>query len=234
MATRSIVKMSIILVVFSALILFSARMILPACGVTVQWFDWTVDYCPHKRTHFKEDAEIEVNRNSELLALIRQLDRELADHNCAVIYDDQVIVPLDPDAADFAEDSSNQLLFEDQDIAVLEGCWQLEQSLTFENLDTSEETLFDDWQMCFDENGQGQQTMSSADRTITCADDAPGTFDGSGLLVISESQNLQCSDGSYIYRRDINCTIDDEGFLSCRARQPEINREGSPFRMRRE
>lgn len=234
MAPPSIVKMSIILLVFGALIFFSARMILPACGVLVQWFGWTVDYCPQKRMPIKEDAAIEVDRNAKLLALIRQLEHKLADQRCAIIFDDQAILPLDPDAPDFAEDSPYQRLFENQDIAVLEGCWQLEQSLTFENRTTREETVFNDWRMCFDENGQGQQTMTSADDGITCTDDVPGQFDGSGALVISETENLQCSDGSYIYRRDINCTVDDEGFLSCRARQPELNLDNSPFRMRRE
>ncbi|MDB4111186.1 hypothetical protein N9571_01315 [Yoonia sp.] len=234
MAKRTAVVTLIVLVLLGALIFSSARLVLPACGLVANWFGWTADYCPRQRVQFDTGTTAETERSAELLALIRQLERELADQECAVIYDDQAALAPDSEGPDFAENSPDQILFEGQDIAVLEGCWQLEQSLTFENRTTREETVFNDWQMCFDENGQGQQTMTSADGGITCTDDVPGQFDGSGALVISETENLQCSDGSYIYRRDINCTVDDEGFLSCRARQPELNLDNSPFRMRRE
>ncbi|WP_342078218.1 hypothetical protein [Yoonia sp. SS1-5] len=213
----------------AAVLVFAlSRSVLPACGVIAQWFNATASYCPEQDVTRAETIDDLDQRRADLLARIADLEGRIAAQHCPVpVPQDEAV--LDPDEPEQIDEER----FAERDVTLLEGCWQLEQTLTVEDIQTGALTIFDDWQMCFDANGQGQQIMRS-NNGIICEGGVPGQFDDGGQLLIAEPGNLQCSDGSFIYRRDISCGIGADGYLSCTARQPEINRQNDPFRMRPE
>lgn len=231
MTARSILLTVIATFLLGLLIFGAARLILPACGTVLGWFNVSLNFCPVGIALADETVARERDLQADLLARIARLEAAFSDVEC--IPQQATVVP-DSDQPDFADNSDDQRRFDEGDVSVLNGCWQLQQSLRFTHRDTGAETNFNQWQMCFDAQGNGSQIMRSTDGRVVCEGDVPGDFNGSGSLIITEPGNLQCSDGTFIYRRDITCDIDENGFLACQARQPEVNSNNEPFRMQRE
>lgn len=231
MTARSILLTVIATFILGILIFGAARLILPACGAVLGWFNVSLNFCPVGIALGDDAVAQERDLQADLLARITRLEAALSDVECRP--EEAAVVP-DEDQPDFAENSDDQRRFDESDVSVLDGCWQLQQSLTFRYLDTGHETTFDRWQMCFDTQGNGSQIMTSTDGRVVCEGNVPGDFSSSGSLRITEPGNLQCNDGTFIYRRDITCDIDESGFLACQAKQPEVSSENEPFRMQRE
>lgn len=230
MSVRSFIFGLSAMIALSILIVLASRLVLPACGSVMGWFNASWTFCPQAEGQIDDPIRNEQDRRDALLTRIALLEDQVARQHCPV----QVAEEPRVDGPDFAENSEDQRRFDEGDDTVLEGCWQLDQSLTFTHLDTGVETNFNRWQMCFDAQGNGTQSMTSSDGRVSCDGPVPGSIAPGGVLSIIEPGNLQCSDNTFIYRREITCQIDSDGFLFCDSVQPEVNSSDQPFRMRRE
>lgn len=122
--------------------------------------------------------------------------------------------------------------FKKRDVSVLKGCWELDSDLVMADHRTGAITRFNQWNVCFDGNGKGKETLK-ATNGATCSSSLSGNFDGQGQLVIHEPANVPCSNGVYIYRRDITCTVDGNGKAKCSSRQPEVGGYSTAVGLRR-
>ena len=76
------------------------------------------------------------------------------------------------------------------------------------------------WEMCFDSLGRGDQEIVMSDGA-TCSEPVTAIFLEDGRLQIDDQGNVHCSDGSYIFQRNITCNLEPGGEAACQSRQPE-------------
>lgn len=107
------------------------------------------------------------------------------------------------------------------DVSMLEGCWNLDSNYTIRDVRTGRISRVRSWRMCFDRNGRGTQTLIYENGT-RCEAPVEGSFAGRELR-LNDVDDVQCSDGSYIYRRLATCQRVSDTRATCTSRQP-----GSP------
>lgn len=226
----------------------SAALLLQACGVRLPFKANAISICVDGRAQAVDArlALLETDRDA-LNREIALLERELATTQCQAVLpepprdvaermptptpqpepipdpprvlDRRADLPSDPDGL-------NRETFENRDIAVLEGCWDLDSDYQTQNVNTGRVTDYNRWHMCFDDSGRGTQTMQGTDGT-TCQGPVEGRFDNDGRLMIDDGAPLPCSNGSQIFRRVTTCQLDDTGRADCFSEQPFDNRGGT-------
>jgi len=102
----------------------------------------------------------------------------------------------------------------------MEGCWQLSSNYAVREINTGQITRFKYWRICFDKNGNGTEIMRSTNG-VRCEGRLKGKMPGNGKLTMREPGNLQCDNQSSIFRRDITCSLDNNGNAQCDTYQPE-------------
>lgn len=201
-----------------AVVAWSAAALVPACGaadrVANTWFDW----CPvNKSQESERRLAVLEGQNKLLLDRVLQRERELALIQCQPEVPQQAALPEplpQPDKIDRQD-------WESRRIDLLEGCWELDSEFVTTNTTTGEETKYNQWVMCFDENGNGREEMRAANGN-SCEGPVTGVFDGNGALLIEEPGDLACSDGGYIYRLSSSCELNESGTANCVVTQPEV------------
>lgn len=121
--------------------------------------------------------------------------------------------------------------WDEQDISILEGCWQLDSNYSTVNVQTGVRRSVTDWQLCLDSNGTGEQTMVYEDGTA-CRGPAQGSFDPSGQLILTDTARIQCDGGAFVYERVTTCERAADGTADCVAIQPGRDTR-SAIRLRR-
>ena len=123
--------------------------------------------------------------------------------------------PPEPDP-----DSLDAEKWEEKDISVLEGCWDLSSDYRLRDRNTGERVSVESWEMCFDSTGNGGQQIVMSDGA-ECTADTLASFLEDGRLQISDLDNVQCTGGFYIYRRIMRCELESNGEAACISQQPE-------------
>ncbi|MEM9318459.1 MAG: hypothetical protein AAGA70_05580 [Pseudomonadota bacterium] len=195
--------------------------LLVACGLgafaQVSW----LNFCRSPAALAAEEAQAAIlQSNAQLIREIAALEAELATQQCTAVYPPPEIPTFDlpPPQPEIDERAWN-----DRDIAVLEGCWALDSNYRIRNNQTGIVTEFNEWTMCFTQDGGGREEMRSSDGAVTCAGPVTGSFNAGGGLVVAEPGNLQCSDDTFIYRRNLTCNLDGQGAANCVVVQPEVD-----------
>ncbi|PTW44316.1 hypothetical protein [Rhodovulum kholense] len=215
---------------------------LAACRVELAVLDrWLPQSCP-------SDADIAAaarldalrDRNLALTRDIRRAENELAALQCEAASPAPPPAPLPepepapaPDSAGIDPGSWSR-----GDIRVLDGCWELDSDFRTRDIQTGRITHYTQWEMCFDRQGNGRETMTATNGT-TCQGAVSGQFldlsgaaGGDQRLEVREPGNLRCSDGGYIHQRIITCELAGDGSASCVNFQPETGGRGE-VRLRR-
>ncbi|MEM6310359.1 MAG: hypothetical protein AAF754_09935 [Pseudomonadota bacterium] len=206
-------------VVLVGVVTWAAASLIPACGANNRIASTWVDWCPVNKAQEKDDRLTALTQsNRDLADRIFQTERELALMQCVPEPPQQSAQLTPPPIAPPRIDEED---WNDQDIGLLDGCWDLDSRFVTTNRQTGAQTRYNRWTMCFDGNGNGRETMQ-ADNGNNCSGPVRGAFDGAGKLVIEEPGNLQCSDGGYIYRLRSSCTLNPNGTASCVVTQPEV------------
>ena len=121
------------------------------------------------------------------------------------------------------------------DLAMLEGCWNLDSSLALVHTRTGEPIPVRSWRMCFDRQGAGTQVMVFGDGT-TCSGDAQASFDRPRLM-IDTLRNTPCDRNIHVVRSLAACERVGEDRASCRSwdhgTPPPPPGQGAPFTLRR-
>lgn len=183
---------------------------LQACGVKAPLFP---SACPGDTVDTaRQDLAVLETRSADLTAQIAAAERELARIQCTAAAADPY-APFDRD------------LWQQRQLGALYGCWELDSTYATRDVDTDEVITYGTWQMCFNGRGDGRQTMIGSDGS-TCSGPVRAGYSPDGRLRVLEADNLACSDGGYIHRRDIACGLGGAG-LQCDTLQPETGGEAS-------
>ena len=188
-------------------------LLLPACGVHGSIASTWIGWCPVNVELQSEERMAAIwNSNHQLRLLILERERALAAMQCH---------PENPSAVEFPSPAPiDRNDWNARDISLLEGCWNLDSHFSTRNRQTGVESVYDTWRMCFNSRGAGTEEMRSGTGS-TCTGNIQATFDADGSLEIQEPVDLQCSDGSYIFRLVSRCTLNDDGTANCVVSQPE-------------
>jgi hypothetical protein len=211
-----------------ALVGYAAALVLPACAVRMPGTTWQPFFCPTPQALALSARQSELDaENTALLRQIAALQRGLAERECAM-------TPPPLPSATPAEDGFDPDAFQRRDTAILDGCWELDSDYSTINLRTGVTTYYSDWTICFEPGGGGTERMIGrrGSASITCDGPVTRGFDDDGVLRIVEPRNLVCSDRSYIYRREITCSLNAANRAVCTVVQPEVDRTG-PVSLRR-
>lgn len=109
--------------------------------------------------------------------------------------------------------------WEEKKISTLKNCWELVgNQLKFQDVITNEISTVHTWSLCFDELGQGNQTLFS--NSMTCKSEVSAKFRDDGSLEIVDSTDVQCDDDYVIFRREMTCDLDSTAKAKCKSNQP--------------
>ncbi len=104
--------------------------------------------------------------------------------------------------------------WEEQDISLLEGCWDLDSN--FETVEPGNVRYpVRSWSMCFDANGRGRQEFRAFRTQVHCSGGVRGAFQRSGNLDISFTEDARCATGGQVARRQATCTLRADGRAAC-------------------
>ncbi|MGF6861543.1 hypothetical protein ABIE69_002115 [Rhodobacteraceae bacterium MBR-64] len=214
---RIILPLALVLVV-----LLGTALLLQACGVVLWGTTALARYCPIPVSVTDRGRLDELrSEGASLRSRIAFLEQELAARQCTVVFDDPPLAPVPPETA-IQPPLIDRDAWERGDLDALTGCWDLEAQMRVRNVRTNRITLYNQWNICFDGNGQGTEKMRATDGT-TCEGPVSGSFDPSGRLIIEEPGNLSCSNDGWIFRRVASCTLQSDARATCSVFQPEPN-----------
>lgn len=209
--TIGLLALALVLVVAGA-----AALVLQSCGLRLPFSDRVILTCPPAETRAEADARRVAGQARTLETRIAALEQQLAGLECTALPPP----PPDDTPSGLAPDA-----FRDNDISIMEGCWELQSEYNVRHIRTGEITSFRDWRICFDAAGNGREEMR-ATNGVSCEGQLSGRI-GSGQLSMAEPGNLICSNGFEIFRRDITCSLDAQGVANCSTYQPEIDGRGT-------
>ena len=221
------------------LILLAAVLVLPACGVRFVVGQSLLRTCPVPEARQSTNAlDLLHERQRSLFAELRSLERDLGLSSCEPVQPapppiaEEPVQPAPPPIAEETPDGIDPDAWNDQDVRLLDGCWMLDgEDYVATNRETGVRTRFTEWEMCFDANGQGEQTLrgrrGASSDSVLCESDTQAAFDSQGRLVISDAANVLCDDNSYIYRRVVTCELVEDTWAQCLSVQPEAPSGGS-------
>lgn len=221
--------MRVVVILFGVLVVaatgLSAFLLLNACGLRLP-LGLMVSACPTPQQLETRGALDAADREGRDLALrITYLERELAALQCEA-EPPPPAPPPEPEPEPEPETDSGLPpdAFEQGNISVMEGCWQLDSNYSVTHIRTKEVTHFRYWQICFDAQGEGREVMRSTNGVV-CQGKLGGRLT-TGKLIMTEPGNLSCSNSTYIFRREITCALDAQGRAHCETYQPEIDGRG--------
>lgn len=201
-------------------------LVLQACAVALPFgLQWR-GFC-HSPAAPAAEAELAtlMERNGRLRQDIALAERELGLAQCEIVRP-PLVFPLPADLPRAESEEIDAEAWQSGDVSLLEGCWALNSNYQVTNVQTGIVSTFNEWTMCFDAQGSGNQTMTATNGT-TCSGAVNGSFVASGRLAIAEPGNLACSDNTFIYQRDLACALSSDGLASCEVVQPELNRRST-------
>jgi hypothetical protein len=187
--------------------------LLPACGLHLPFGLGAVRFCPAPAPAALR-ADDSLQERAMLTRQIAEAEGRLAALQCTPVALPQTEVP-EPEAP------LDSTIIERGDVALLEGCWALVSDYRTVDPESGSSVDFSDWQICFDAAGIGRETMRGSDGTI-CEGQVKVGFEGETTLVIDEPDDLPCSNGYSIYRRQVRCTVDAMNVAQCQSLQPEV------------
>ncbi len=202
----------------------SAFVILGACGVLSPLSTWWIPGCQTAVADVPDPRlEAALGRQAILESQVTDLETRLARLECPPAR------PPPPEPEPEPQGGMDAEQWEEQDIQMLEGCWQLDSHYQTQDVRTGEVSTVSGWNMCFEADGVGSQNLQFDDGR-TCRSGTTARFNAAGQLEIRDNSNVNCSDQSYIYRRVMTCDLQPDGTASCLSRQP--SREGGSSHVR--
>lgn len=202
----------------------SAWLLLDACGVRLPLGLGVLSFCePEGEAAARDRLDGETRETETLRGRIAMLERDLGLKQCEA-EPPPLPEPAQPPRPTAPPTPSGLApdAFDEADISVMKGCWQLTSNYAVREINTGVITRFKYWRICFDENGNGTQEMRSTNG-VQCKGRITGRMPGNGRLTMREPGNLQCDNDSSIFRRDITCSLDSRGNAQCDTYQPETN-----------
>ena len=156
---------------------------------------------------------VERQRQAVLEERLRRLDLRLAAvPDCP---QPPPVAVAEPAPVDIPEED-----WEDRDIGLLEGCWSLINDMQVTDLETTVAYPVEDWRICFDESGVGEQTIVYRNGT-RCTGAIQADFLPDGRLRFADERDIACDGGFVIFRIINECTRLPDGTARCIGAQPD-------------
>lgn len=222
----------ILALAFATVVAFAAMLALHACALRLPAIlaTWVPVECPAPAVSRLPELSEE---GRELQRAIDEAEIRLAGVRCPAPESEPFIAP-EPAEMPFEPGAViDEEAWRKRDIASLEGCWALDSNYMTENVEgpdnrpTGRFTHYSDWQICFDRSGSGSSTMTGVVGDIngpiqggdqlTCSGGGAARFDEEGSVVITEHDRVACSGGRTIFRRQLTCSLDENGHAICDA-----------------
>jgi hypothetical protein len=197
----------------------TAALVLPACAVGVFPF---ADACPPVRAAAPADRVAAASaRRAALEAEVAALQRRVA-----------ALPACPPRRVDPPPEGIDPERWEDRDLGLLEGCWNLDSDMSIRDVGTGRASPVRSWRMCFDASGSGTQELVF-ENGVVCEGRVEAAFAASGALGLDDMADVQCDTGFRIFRRVSDCRLDGRQ-AACTSDQPYDPRGGrSRFTLRR-
>ena len=206
--------------------------LLPGCGVRLGPLG-DLDFCLSRAAAgVSPELEAELERGAALQERVRGLERRLAGLPACSQPPPPSPEPVTEPEPEPDPDVLDAERWDEQDTALLEGCWSLASDYSIVNKETGVATGVDTWEMCFDAEGRGDQRLVYEDGR-ECTGSVTAAFAEDGQLEVNDDANVECSNGGYIYRRVMTCELEPSGEAACRSSQPEIGSGGTEVRITR-
>lgn len=191
-------------VAFVFLVTMLVALILPACGARPPFLGFLAPFCSEPVAADPRLAAADADRRA-LEDEIAGLERELAQLRCT-----QPVAEL-PQRSE--EDETMEDVIREGDEQALAGCWDLISDYSIRDQSTGASYPVESWQVCFDEQGQGEQRLRY-ENGVQC--NGPVRADiSSGTLRISDIGDLPCSNGFRIFERVTDCQLTGSGRVRC-------------------
>lgn len=199
-----------------------AVVLLTACGVKLPFGLGEIGLCTGDHLVADRQLTIAFERQNVLRRHVADLEAALYAQTCEDVSGEAgASVPeIDVEA------------WEDRDVGLLEGCWMLDSDYRLADVDTGAISKVDAWEMCFDSDGNGSQTLKFDDGTQCRSSQVTAAFDDDGNLVMSDNTNVSCEDKWFIYERTMICVLDAARSASCVSSQEETGSR-TPVRLHR-
>lgn len=205
----------------------SAFLVLQSCGIRLPFSGRVVSFCePEAAIRLRSDLVLTDQANDDLAIRVGLLESRIGALQCEADPPEPPPPPPPPPAKPETPSGLAPDAFDNTDISVMEGCWELSSNYSVRDINTGRITRFRYWRICFDANGNGTEQMRSTDG-VRCDGTLKGRMRGNGTLTMREPGNLQCDNGSSIFRRDVTCKLDSRGNANCDTHQPETNGRGA-------
>ena len=198
-----------------------ALTITPAC-LLVFGYNLSFGSCGLNKDKLSNETSL-TTQNKNLEAEIFYLEKKLLTIDCTSTKVSALPEQVQPQDINIQEWKSGK-------ISTLKNCWKLTgDQYEIEDVNTGSITTFHNWELCFDENGAGNQKLVST--SINCSGNITAKFNDDGSLQILDETDVNCSNQSIIFRREMKCTLNLAGRAKCGAYQPGQGRGGSSFEL---
>ena len=107
-----------------------------------------------------------------------------------------------------------------QEVAALEGCWELSSDYRLRNVSTNVVSTVSAWSVCLEKSGRGTQKLIMSDNTM-CEAPIKAGFPSADKLELQDEDRVKCNNGTEIFRRDISCVRQSSAVVQCESHQPE-------------
>lgn len=214
-----------------------AVLVLPSCGLRLGSYG-DLDFCLATIIGPAPVLAAEQERRAVLEDRVGRLERQLAGLPACPPPEPPPPPPPEPPPPPPPEPEEEPDLgldadrWDEQDEALLEGCWALASDYQVQDRETGAISTVASWEMCFDAEGRGDQRMVMTDGRV-CASDVDASFTEDGSLQVHDQSNVECDNNSYIYRRIMTCTLEPNGEAACDPYQPEVDSRSSEVRITR-
>lgn len=213
-----------------ALLALAAGLLTPVAGAWLTEKPASCGVVPGQLDAMRKEAALE-NRGAELRTLLATLTEDLGRKQLlcpiAVVpaapapFPRPAAVPIPLPRADLPQER-----WERRDLGMLEGCWNLDSTVTVTNEARTQSSKLQSWRMCFDGAGAGQQTMVTEDGR-RCEGPLAASFDGASTLLVTEP--ARCRGSLSMNRSTRSCQRVSDSEAVCEGRLVEGNRSGSAY-----
>ena len=119
-----------------------------------------------------------------------------------------------PEVVNTSQDNAPKIdssLWDKGDLEVLTGCWSLDWDYKMRREKTGEIVGVESWKVCFKSGFEaGSQTLIFEDGTSCIQRPIRGDFksiSGQSKLYLDDTKNVECSRGTYVYHRRMECEL---------------------------
>ena len=216
---------------FLVLAIVVFRLVLPACAALPLVGKLFPSRCPGANVSVLDpELRAERERQGALQARIGQLEREiLALAHCPVVVPEPEPEP-EPEPDRSAIDRER---WENRDLGLLEGCWQLDSNYQTRDVQTGVITSVADWRVCFDDQGNGTQRLVFSTGEV-CEEPMSARFSDAGKLLMRDDGDVQCDRGTRIFEREMACELDQDNHANCISKPVRRQGGGAQVQFRRE